>query len=598
MNTKDYVVVLRKGVNYQLFQQDLVSGTTGNQYMPHRPVAITNSRDAFDQITEYALTDEEATQLANDPRVLAVELPVEKNPDLIVIPTGVQNSNFSKTPVNVIYKTDASGKTILDPVTKLPIELKRVPAAIGTSVGTGAAISTGDNVNWGLARHSNNYNVYASTPNIPVNKYNYAFDGTGVDVVISDSGIQGDHPEFQNRLGVSRVQNLNWATYVPNLSSMGNPLQDLSGHGSNVAGITAGKTYGWAKNANIYSILATGTGAASPLDLIQAVKSWHIKKNTQGDPSYTGRPTVMNASWGLSYNYAIAVNIINSITSITYRSTTYPYNQIANPLSSYGVHTDLQSKLNGFPVRSAAVDTAIDDLISSGVIVCRAAGNNSYKIDVPDGPDYNNYLNSAFSPSTQFYYHKGSSPYSTQMIMVGNLDDVPYSDKTDQVSTYSCVGPAVDVFAAGTFILSAGTSSTLASNYNNQGVYFLNSNYKQFMDSGTSMASPQIAGMAALYLQLHPTATPSAVKSWIVGNADKNSLYSTGLSTDYDNNRSLQGSTGGIAYQALNGASFVKTDTANWSPVKAMFIKTNATTWTPVKQAYIKTDAVTWKPVY
>jgi subtilisin family serine protease len=138
----------------------------------------------------------------------------------------------------------------------------------------------------------------------------------------------------------------------------------------------------------------------------------------------------------------------------------------------------------------------------------------------------------------------------------------------------------------------------LASNYNNQGVYFLNSNYKQFMDSGTSMASPQIAGMAALYLQLHPTATPSAVKSWIVGNADKNSLYSTGLSTDYDNNRSLQGSTGGIAYQALNGASFVKTDTANWSPVKAMFIKTNATTWTPVKQAYIKTDAVTWKPVY
>jgi hypothetical protein len=42
--------------------------------------------------------------------------------------------------------------------------------------------------------------------------YNYTLDATGVDVVIMDSGLQIDHPEFQDAQGVSRVVELNWTT--------------------------------------------------------------------------------------------------------------------------------------------------------------------------------------------------------------------------------------------------------------------------------------------------------------------------------------------------------------------------------------------------
>ncbi len=70
-------------------------------------------------------------------------------------------------------------------------------------------------------------------------------------------------------------------------------------------------------------------------------------------------------------------------------------------------------------------------------------------------------------------------------------------------TTYSNYGSCLDLFAPGTGITSAWyTSDTATSTI-----------------SGTSMASPHVAGVAALYLSRHPDATPAQVSAAIVNGA-------------------------------------------------------------------------------
>jgi subtilisin family serine protease len=84
------------------------------------------------------------------------------------------------------------------------------------------------------------------------------------------------------------------------------------------------------------------------------------------------------------------------------------------------------------------------------------------------------------------------------------------SDRTDRRSSFSNVGPCVDVFAPGSDIVSArngGGSTTL---------------------SGTSMASPHVAGVAALCRQRAPGSTPDRDRACILENASRDKLAGVG----------------------------------------------------------------------
>ncbi len=81
---------------------------------------------------------------------------------------------------------------------------------------------------------------------------------------------------------------------------------------------------------------------------------------------------------------------------------------------------------------------------------------------------------------------------------------VAASERNDARASYSSTGPCVDVYAPGTAIVS--TLRTGGSGAMN----------------GTSMATPHVAGVAALYLQTSPSATPATVKSYIETNATPN----------------------------------------------------------------------------
>lgn len=127
---------------------------------------------------------------------------------------------------------------------------------------------------------------------------------------------------------------------------------------------------------------------------------------------------------------------------------------------------------------STALDTAVNNSINSGVTYAIAAGNSNTNAS-------------------------NSSPARVAAaITVGS------STINDARSSFSNFGSVVDIFAPGSSIISAWRTSDTAT----------------ATLSGTSMATPHVAGVCARFLQGNPGASPATVRNAIVNAATLNHL--------------------------------------------------------------------------
>ena len=508
MSEKEYIVSLNRNVDYVAFNQEMVA-TTGAGAIPGRTVDVADERATNTRNTHYNLTEEEAEALLADPRVYGVTLNPDLDENTGIENNAIQEGNFTKT-----------------------------------------TLDRGDFLNWGMRRMNEATNPYTGV-NPTAGGYNYTLDGTGVDVVIVDSGIQADHPEFQDADGVSRVQEIDWFNVSGVAGTMpAGHYSDYDGHGTHVAGTVAGKTYGWAKNAKIYSIKLAGlegptdpNSGISVTAMADVIIAWHNAKAVDPATGYK-RPTVVNHSWGYLRRY-------DTVTNLTYRGDLKTGTDIDTTAKrwAFGLPPITSNGRFATNVRLASVDADVQLMIDAGIHVCVAAGNRSHKIDVADGDDYDNFI-AANTGSVS--YQRGSSPFDDEAHIVGNIDSSIHAGGLEQKSTSSECGPGVSVYAPGTDIMSAMSTNnrfgaTLVGNPYPSDDGFLINNI-----SGTSMASPQIAGMIALWLQINPEATPAQGLAFIKSSAKSAKLYDSAGATDYTDTRSLLGGTNRFAFNKFN----------------------------------------------
>lgn len=269
------------------------------------------------------------------------------------------------------------------------------------------------NTYWGLNRIDQR-----ARPANAAGTYVFTSRGTGVRAYVLDTGIQTSHTQFGGR-----------ATFAFTATGLPSPGVDCHGHGTHVAGIIGGSTFGVAKNVlpRAVKVLDCG-GSGSFTQVIQGVD--FVTANAI-------KPAVANMSLGGGSFLALNIAVNNSIESgITYS------------LSAGNSNADA---CNSSPAGTLSA------------ITVGAVGNR-------------------FSSTA------------------------PISDVR---SDYSNFGSCLDIFAPGSLIKSScsNTNAMACTGTTNNRVTTI---------SGTSMAAPHVAGVAAQILQIRPTWNPLQVRNNIV----------------------------------------------------------------------------------
>jgi serine protease AprX len=282
--------------------------------------------------------------------------------------------------------------------------------------------------------------------------------GAGIGVAVIDTGIAGDLPDFQTAQDSSASRVVASVAIDPNATT----AYDTYGHGTAVAGLVGGN--GWYRDSSdpLYGQYA---GTAPDANLI------NVKVSDDG-----GNATTLDAIYGLQFVVDHQSDYNIRVVNLSFRST-----------SAQSYTTD-------------PLDAAVEAAWFDGITVVAAAGNLGTDPDAVD-------------------YAPGNDPY---VITVGSADsNGTKSEWDDTESNWSSQGTTQDGFTKPD-VLAPGAHivTTLAPNSAFASLCptcVINGAY--FQVSGTSLAAPIVAGVAADLLAAHPNWTPAMVKGAIVNTA-------------------------------------------------------------------------------
>ena len=465
---KEYIVTLHRKEDLEQFYNEMQ--LTNFPLVMKRPM----SRN-----THYMMTEEQAEQLRQDPRVWGVE----------AVDSFQLKPRVNREPYNIIgdfFKNAPPGSTINSNLRQW-----------------GHLHCAGDDAQ----RRKNAWGDPTSTE--VVNDSVEVFgNGRYVDVVIVDDPVSYDSGEWLSAsTGSSRFVQYQWFnelnTIVNSIDddnqteptgtiTYGTNAASSSYHGIHVTGTAAGQHYGWAEEANIYNLAVTGAwpsgqqvGALLIFDYLRAI---HLNKPIN---TTTGKrnPTITNHSYGGIYNMPNSNLQFGDVNQVVWQGVAY---SAGNPGPSgwtqAGVEADfgLRFGVDTYPAWSAAVSADVQDAIDDGVVIIGAAGNDNMLMAEVNDANWNNYVN--ITGVGSIYINRGGWPNTPDSgsILVGALSD----HSAFRRSTYTNFGPSIDVFAPGDDILSSYGNTGFTDGKYGSGNYY-------YPIQGTSMASPQVCGVIA-----------------------------------------------------------------------------------------------------
>ncbi len=507
MADKIYVVTLKDRNDLEGFYSDMASAE--HDMHCKRPL----SRN-----TQYYLTDSEAETIRSDPRVLAVELRPQDMDDVVLERfsnyTAVNNTSYG---FGGDFRKDGGFNDNDRQWGHLHVAVKPV--------------GNRRKGQWG-----------GGTVNDSIDVFN---NGKHVDVVIVDDPVAIDAAEWDSpTTGGTRFVQYDWYNelngYISSIDDDGisipsapypnyHPNSALTAyHGNHVAGTIAGKWYGWAPEANIYSlqVLSNPNNQGVPVDemlVFDYLRAFH--RNKPINP-ITGKrnPTITNHSWGYSTTIKSGEDLtLSDIDWVEYRGTKY---EASNPNPSGwtldGIEKDfgLGASKRKINYHYWALTVDVEDAIADGVVVIGAAGNNDIYMCSNDTAhesyvDWNN--RASFKGYLTRYINRGSSPCNAKGVITVGAIGINSDFRRVYFSNF---GPGVDVYAPGQSIVSSWVdgnnihSSTGLQNTGSQDGKYGGTNW-YYNISGTSMASPQVAGVAACLATGRERFTNSDVLAYI-----------------------------------------------------------------------------------